>query len=66
MAVRNPRGGSTNLLLEIGEQFDILAYQTNQIAADTTFNLELKPISGAALDIRRTVPAGTKALNILY
>ena len=66
VAVRNNRGATENFLLESGEQFDIKAHPTNTIAADTTFNLELKPIVGTALDIRRTVPAGTKVLNILY
>ena len=66
MTVQNPRGGATNQLLETGEQFDIKVHQTTAIAADTTFNLELKPVVGASLDIRRTVPAGTKSLNILY
>jgi archaeal flagellin FlaB len=64
MAVRN--GAATNLLLEKGEQFDVTAYPSNGLPADSSFNLELKPITGAALDIKRTIPPGTKVLNILY
>jgi len=59
-------GASNNLLLEKGEQFDITVAPTAPMAADSSFNLELKPVVGAALDIKRSIPAGTKALNLLY
>ena len=62
--IRNAAG--TDLLLEKGEQFDISARPTTGPVSDESFNLEMKPVTGAALDIKRTVPPATKVLNILY
>jgi len=54
-------------LLEKGETFGIMVYPSGAgIGPDTTFTIELKPITGAALDIKRTTPAGLQAVNILY
>jgi archaeal flagellin FlaB len=64
--VRAIRNGGTDLLLEQGEQFDIGVVPTNALQPDTSFNLELKPIVGAALDIKRTAPAGLHIVNVLY
>jgi flagellin FlaB len=63
-AVRN--GLTSDWLLEKGEQFDISAYPTLHIYANDDFNLEIKPITGAALDIKRTIPAAIKTVNIVY
>jgi archaeal flagellin FlaB len=63
VAIRN---GGTDLLLEKGEQFDIMARPTTALSADQSFTLELKPIIGAALDIKRTAPAGLQVINVLY
>jgi flagellin FlaB len=64
VAVRN--GLTTDWLLEKGEQFDITAYPTQPIYANDNFNLEVKPIVGAPLDIKRAIPAAIKVVNILY
>jgi flagellin FlaB len=66
VAVQN--GATTDWLLEKGEQFDIMAMPPAAMAltADTEFNLEIKPIVGASLAIKRTTPAAIHAVNILY
>jgi flagellin FlaB len=64
--IRNDIDASYNRLLEKGEQFEICATPTTRGASDTEISLELKPIVGAALGIKRTIPPSTKAINILY
>ena len=60
--------GETNLMLEKGEQFVIKAQPPVSITLDayTQFNLEVRPPVGAALGIKRTVPATVAAVNLLY
>jgi flagellin FlaB len=60
--------GTANYLLEKGEQFDITAYPSsgNYIPKNEVFNLEVKPVVGASLDIRRTAPAAINVINVLY
>jgi flagellin FlaB len=60
------RGGDWNNLLEKGEQVDIGVMPRFPLTANQQFNLEIKPIIGASLDIKRTAPAAIKAINILY
>jgi flagellin FlaB len=60
------RGGNWNSLLESGEQVDIGVKPGVPLLANQQFNLEVKPIIGATLDIKRTAPAAVKSINILY
>jgi archaeal flagellin FlaB len=60
------RGGNWNNLLESGEQVDIGVKPRIPLTANGQFNLEVKPIIGATLDIKRTAPAAVKSINILY
>jgi len=64
--IRNDIDSTYNNLLEKGEQFEMMAMPSNTIPADTEFSLEVKPITGASLGIKRTVPPSTKVVNILY
>jgi flagellin FlaB len=64
-AIRNDIG-TNNQLLEKGEQFDIMAMPSTAIGVNTDFQLEVKPIIGAALAIKRTTPAAINGVNILY
>jgi flagellin FlaB len=64
--IRNDIDSTYNNLLEKGEQFEMMAMPTNTIPADTEFSLEVKPITGASLGIKRTTPPSTKVVNILY
>lgn len=65
VAIKNDAGGS-NWLLEKGEQFDVMAKPTLLIYKNDNFNLEVKPATGSPLDIKRTIPAAVKNVNILY
>lgn len=59
--------GTENLMLEKGEQFEIVVYpKAANLVAYTAFNLEVRPPVGAALGIKRTVPAYINAVNLLY
>ena len=64
VAIQNPV--VSDWLLEKGETMSIMAYPTNSPGTDTQINIELKPISGASLDIRRTTPAALHEVNVLY
>jgi len=66
-ATRNNQG-TANYLLEKGEQFDITAYPSaaNYIPKSDTFTIEVKPIIGASLDIKRTTPAAISPVQVLY
>jgi flagellin FlaB len=64
IAVQN--GATTDWLLEKNEQFDIEAMPTTALGANTDFNLEIKPIVGASLGIKRSTPAALQPVNILY
>jgi flagellin FlaB len=57
-----------NHLLNPDEAFTIyVAPPSDQLLdARTTFNIELKPETGASLGIQRTVPAGIDLVNLLY
>jgi len=59
--------GTSNLMLEKGEQFVIQAKpNTAVLNSYTQFNLEVRPPVGTALGIKRTVPASVGAVNLLY
>jgi archaeal flagellin FlaB len=60
------RGGNWDNLLEKGEQVDIGILPGVPLTRNQAFDLEVKPIIGASLDIKRTAPASVKAVNILY
>lgn len=63
--VQNTAGGG-DMVLEKGEQFEIMAMPTGGIYKNDQFNLEIKPAIGATLDIRRTAPAAINPVNVLY
>jgi flagellin FlaB len=58
--------GAPNHLLEQGEQFEITAYPTNGIYPNDVVNIEIKPATGAAFTITRTLPAALNQVNLLY
>jgi len=58
--------GTSNKLLEAGEQFQIAAMPPNSIYPNDKFTLEVKPAVGAAFDITRTAPGGLNKVNLLY
>lgn len=58
--------GTTNEMLEAGEQFELSAQPTAALTPYTAFNLEIKPPIGASLAIKRTIPANIQAVNLLY
>jgi archaeal flagellin FlaB len=61
-------GATSDYLLEKGEQFDITAYPSaaNYIPKNDEFSLEIKPIIGASLDIKRSAPAAINTVQVLY
>jgi len=63
--VQNSAGGG-DMVLEKGEQFEIMVKPTNGISKNDQFNLEIKPAIGASLDIRRTAPAAINEVNVLF
>ena len=63
--IRNDLGGN-NWLLEAGEQFDIGAMPKYGIYKNDKFQLEVKPIIGTPLAIKRSVPAAVEQINLLY
>ena len=65
-AITAKRGGNTDDLLEKGEQFDLAAQPTFGLYANDNFDLEVKPVIGAALGIKRTAPPSIQPINILY
>jgi archaeal flagellin FlaB len=58
--------GGNNKLLEQGEMFEVSAFPSFSIYPNDNFQVELKPIIGAALGIKRTCPAALESINILY
>jgi flagellin FlaB len=58
--------GTTNNLLEKGEQFSLSAHPVTGTPKDKTLNVEIKTGVGSAILIKRTVPAGVNVVNILY
>jgi flagellin FlaB len=64
-AIRSDAGGN-NMLLEKGEMFDIGLKPKFLLYKNDNFDVEVKPIVGASLDIKRTIPASVQVVNILY
>lgn len=62
----NNLGGLENNMLEKDEQFVLKVMPTNSLAPYTSFNLEVKPPVGAALGIKRSIPAYTHKSTLLY
>jgi archaeal flagellin FlaB len=58
--------GSSNWLLEKGETFEIGAMPSRLVYKNDNVALELRPIVGASLGIKRSTPAAIDAINILY
>jgi flagellin FlaB len=63
--VQNTAGGG-DMVLEKGEQFEIMAMPTGGVIKNDQFNIEIKPAVGATLDIKRTAPAAINPVNVLY
>jgi hypothetical protein len=60
--------GNTNNYLETGEQMDIsvhLSESAGAIVSRDSFTLEVKPIVGPALSIKREGPGGIDPVNAL-
>ncbi|NVO66369.1 archaellin/type IV pilin N-terminal domain-containing protein [Methanofollis tationis] len=66
--VSEKQNADTDWLLDSGEQFVIKAYlPTNYyLPANMPFSIEIRPDVGAALGLKRTVPAQIDAVNLLY
>ncbi len=58
--------GTTNDLLEKGEQFTISISPSDGIVPNDAFSVDVKPGAGAYLYIRRTAPAAISDVNILF
>lgn len=65
VSIKNDAGGN-NWLLEKGETFEMSAMPSYNVYKNDNIALELKPIVGASLGIKRTTPASIDAINILY
>lgn len=61
-------GATADTLLQPDESFTIMVKpsESTPIYNRTTFNLEIRPESGASLEIRRTIPATVSAVTLLY
>jgi flagellin FlaB len=64
-SIKNDQGGN-NMLLEKGEMFEIGVKPKFLMYKNDNFDIEVKPITGASLDIKRTIPASINPINILY
>lgn len=62
----NGQAGATNNLLEKGEQFTISVHPSTGTPKDTDLSVELKPVTGSTISIKRTVPAAVNVVNVLY
>jgi len=58
--------GTSPTLLQSGEEFDIMVAPNHLLPINSQFTIELRPVTGAALGITRTVPAAINPLNVLY
>jgi len=65
LKIRNQVGTSATLL-QAGEEFDMMVAPIHLLPINSQFNVELRPVTGAALSISRTVPAAIYPINILY
>jgi flagellin FlaB len=55
-----------DVLLEGQDKFTILAKPKEGLTANQKFNLEIRPSTGAAFGLKRSVPAKIDAVTILY
>lgn len=57
---------TTDVLLEGGDKFTIIALPKTPLGTNTQFNLEIRPSTGAAFGLKRTTPAKIDKVNLLY
>ncbi len=57
---------TTDVLLEGGDKFTIIAMPTTALGTNSQFNLEIRPSTGAAFGLKRTTPAKIDKVNLLY
>ena len=58
--------GTTNSLLESGEQFILVVGVPSSATPNVEFTVNLQPAIGAVFQIKRTVPPAINTVNILY
>jgi len=58
--------GENDMLLEGEDKFTILATPKIALVTNQEFNLEVRPSTGAAIGLKRTIPAKISAVNLLY
>lgn len=63
---RQHETGSSNNLLERGEQFAISVHPSTGIGKEVEFTIQIAPAGGAVMQIRRTVPSKIYAVNQFY
>ena len=57
---------TTDVLMENGDKFTIVAKPTTALGTNTKFNLEIRPSTGAAFGLKRTTPSKIDQVNLLY
>ena len=62
----NGESGSSNNLLEKGEQFTLCVHPVRGAPKDSEISVEVRPAIGATISIKRTAPAALKVVNKLY
>jgi flagellin FlaB len=63
---RQNERGSSNMVLEKGEQFSLSVHPTNGIGRDIEFSIEVTPAGGAPMLIIRRAPSVIYAVNQFY
>lgn len=58
--------GSSNNLLEKGEQFALSVHPVRGTPKNTVLTVEIKPAVGSTVSIRRTAPEAVRVVNKLY
>ncbi|NYT06402.1 MAG: flagellin [Methanomicrobiales archaeon] len=59
-------GGTSDTILETGEQFTIMVNQNGVLQENQRFRITLRPPRGATLTIVRTTPPKIDSVNLLY
>ena len=59
-------GADGDVLLEGQDKFTVIAMPSNGLSPNEKFNLEIRPSTGAAFGLKRSVPAKISKVNILY
>lgn len=65
-AILSQQYGNADKVLENGEQFTLSVKPPTNLEAYDAFTIDIKPPLGAALSVRRTVPADLAEVNLLF